>query len=162
MPVRLSTVIVAKNVAASVFVIAELAIVFLFCSFLPLPVTGGSVIEASAASIVLVLFLLSAGNLMSVRYPRAVDPSQSWRSGSKSRVQAYLLFLYPLAALPVLLAYGARYAFDSDLAFYGVFALDLIAGAIVYSITLESAVSMAESGRERMLQALSAGEGPVG
>ena len=162
MPVRFATVMVAKNIAAACFIILELAMVAFFCLLLRLPVSPAQVTEAFVSTAVLAVFMLAAGNLLSVRHPRSVDPTQSWRSGSMGRVQAYLLFVYPLASAPVLLAYGARYAFDSDLAFYGVLALDLLIGAIVYFVALESAVAAAESGRERMLEALSTGEGPVG
>jgi ABC-2 type transport system permease protein len=161
MPVRLSTVIVAKNLAATTFIALELGAVALFCALLRLPVTAESVAEAFASTAVLALFMLAAGNLLSVRHPRPVDPAQSWRSGSMTRVQAYLLLLYPLASAPVLLAHMARYAFDSDLAFYGVLALDVLIGAVVYGVALDSAVAVAENRRERMLEALSGGEGPV-
>ena len=58
-------------------------------------------------------------------------------------------------------AYLARYDFDSQLAFYGVLAFDALMGAVVYKLTLDSAVSSSERGRERMIAALSQGDGPI-
>jgi ABC-2 type transport system permease protein len=78
------------------------------------------------------------------------------------RVQAFLLGIYPVVSAPVILAYGARYAFDSQAAFFAVLLLDLVVGVILYSIALESAVDTALDGRERIVQALSNAEGPVG
>jgi ABC-2 type transport system permease protein len=90
-----------------------------------------------------------------------VDANQSWRSGSVNRVQAFLLVVYPVASLPVLLAYGARYAFDSSIAFYAVLAIDAVLGIIVYFISLDSAVSTAHEQKEQFLTALSRSQGPL-
>jgi ABC-2 type transport system permease protein len=162
MPVSISTVLRAKNVAAMFFVFMELAMVSFFCALLGMPVTLASVAEAFAVTCVFSMFLLSFGNLLSVRYPRPVDPTQSWRSGSVGRAQAYLLFLYPAAAGPVALAYGARYAFDNPYAFYGVLLVDLLIAIVVYSIALESSVNTADETKESIVLALSKAEGPMG
>ena len=77
------------------------------------------------------------------------------------RAQAYLLFLYPVAAAPIALAFGARFAFESDLAFYGVLLLDLIIGIIFYVISLESAERTAAANKEDIILALSKAEGPA-
>jgi ABC-2 type transport system permease protein len=76
-------------------------------------------------------------------------------------VQAILLVVYPVAFLPAGLAYLARYAFNSEWAFFGVLTLDAIAGAIVYRLALDSAVESAERRREQIVTALSAGDGPI-
>lgn len=162
MPVKVSTVLAAKNIAGALFIALELLIVSGFCLLLRLPVDFKAVAEAFLSTSVLAVFLFAAGNLLSVRYPRAIDPNQSLRGGSMGRIQAYLLFIYPLAAAPILLAHGARYAFDSDLAFYGVLAVDLLLAISVYSIALESAGSSGRANREHLLESLSAGQGPVG
>jgi ABC-2 type transport system permease protein len=137
-------------------------LIAIFCAILRMPITAANFAESFAVTIVLTVFMLAIGNMISTRYPRAVDPAQSWRSGSMSRVQAYLLFLYPVASAPIFLAYGARYAFETELAFYAVLAIDFVFGLIVYSIALQSAISAAESGKEEMILALSSVQGPVG
>jgi ABC-2 type transport system permease protein len=162
MPVGISTVLRAKNSAAAFFILLEVGLVALFCVLLRMPVTAYEVAEALSVTLVLTVFLLAIGNLLSVRYPAAIDPSRSWRSGSMGRVQAFLLGIYPVVSAPVILAYGARYAFDSQAAFFAVLLLDLVVGVILYSIALESAVDTALDGRERIVQALSNAEGPVG
>ncbi len=110
----------------------------------------------------LALFLLAVGNLASTHYPRPVDPAQSWRHSNAGRVQAMMLLIYPAIALPIFLAYMARYAFESNLAFYLVLASGFLVGAITYSVSLDSAVEAAELRREAILTALSRGEGPIG
>jgi ABC-2 type transport system permease protein len=72
-----------------------------------------------------------------------------------------MLFVYPLALLPVFLAYGARYAFDSEVAFYILLAFAAGLGAIVYWFALESAVSAAERRKEQIITELTRNEGPV-
>jgi ABC-2 type transport system permease protein len=71
------------------------------------------------------------------------------------------MLLYPLSLLPVILAYVARYAFDSELAFYLVLALAAAIGGALYWIAMESAVSTATKHRERILHDLSSNDGPI-
>ena len=73
-----------------------------------------------------------------------------------------MLVVYPVVAIPLALAYGARYAFNSELAFYGVLGLTAVFGMIVYRIAMEAAVEMADSKKETIVSMLSHGEGPVG
>jgi ABC-2 type transport system permease protein len=162
MPLKVSEVLIAKNLAAAFFIFLEITLIAVFCAILRMPITVLNVTEALAVTAVLTLFLLAIGNMISTRYPRPVDPSQSWRSGSMGRVQAYLLLLYPVASTPVFLAYGARYAFESDAAFYLMLSLDLMIGLVVYSIALQSSVAAADERKEDMIMALSSAQGPVG
>jgi ABC-2 type transport system permease protein len=59
------------------------------------------------------------------------------------------------------LAYGARYAFDSDVAFYAILAFAAALGALVYWLALESAVAAAEQRREQIITEPSRSERPV-
>jgi ABC-2 type transport system permease protein len=162
MPVRISTVLVAKNIAAAFFITLDVMLVALFCLVLGMPITLQHVGEAFAVTTVLAVMLLGIGNMLSTRYPKPINPAQSWRAGSMGKVQAFLLFVYPVASIPVFLAYGARYAFDSELAFYGVILVDLLIAAVVYHIAMESASASAMESREMIIDALSKNEGPVG
>jgi ABC-2 type transport system permease protein len=162
MPVTMATVLRSKNIAALFFIVLELVFVCAFCAMIRMPVTIGSVAEAFCVTIVFAVFLLSFGNLLSVRYPRAVDPAQSWRTGSVGRAQGYLLALYPAAAAPIALAFGARFAFDSHAAFYAVLLLDFTIGLVVYGIALESSANTAKANRERIVLELSKSESPAG
>jgi hypothetical protein len=162
MPVSISAVLRAKNIAALFFIVLELLMVALLCVLVRMRITLGAFVEAVCVTMVFAVFLLSFGNLLSVRYPRPVDPAQSWRTGTIGRAQAYLLFLYPAAAAPIMLAFGAEYAFDSRPAFYGVLLLDLVIGLVVYDIALHSAAETAEEYKEHIVLTLGKAESPVG
>jgi ABC-2 type transport system permease protein len=160
-PVRLATVLVAKNAVAVFFVLLETTVITLLCLVLKLPITGERTVEAYLVTMTYTLFMLSVGNLASVYQPRPISPAHAWRSSSPGKVQASLLLLYPVLSLPLLLAYGARYAFDSQLAFYAVLLVDMGIGAIVYWVALDSILEAAEGRKEAMLAALSQSGGPM-
>ena len=161
LPVKFSRVLIAKNITAAVFVFLEIGAITLVCFALRMPVTLAKVVECYAVTAVMTLQLLAIGNLGSVYYPRPINPGHSWRSASAGRFQAFLMLIYPLVSIPVILAYLARYAFQTQWAFVGVLAVGAGIGAIVYFIALDSAVEAADQRREQVLTALSAGEGPV-
>jgi ABC-2 type transport system permease protein len=161
LPVRFRQVLAAKNLAAAFFVLTEVSAVAIVCALLGMPVSGAKLAEAYAVIAVLGIHMLAVGNLSSTHFPRAVDPSQSWRSGGMGRFQAMLLLIYPLLAAPIALAYLARYAFQSSLAFYGVLGMAAAIGGIVYWVAMDSAVSAAEQRKERILATLGQGQGPI-
>ncbi len=160
-PTPIRSVVRGKNIAAVLVVILEVTLIATVWMILGMPLSPGKLFEAYAVTLVLAMLLLAAGNLGSVRYPRPIEPRQSWRSSSAGRFQAMLLLIYPLIAAPVGLAYLARYAFDSHAAFYGVLAFDAVFGAVLYWIALDSAVATLNERRESMLATLSARQGPV-
>jgi hypothetical protein len=98
---------------------------------------------------------------MSISNARPTDPDSSMRTRSAGGTQALLLFLYPVVFLPAALAYFARWAFDSQLAFFGVLGIMGALGVVVYSVALESTVEFAQGKRESMVAALSANQGPI-
>ncbi len=159
MPVRFSTVLQGKNVSALFFVLLETTCIILLCAILRMPVRPATVAEAYAVTLVISAYLIALGNLTSTASARGLNPARSMRTGSPGRVQAWLLLLYPVAALPVLLAYGARYAFKSEAALFIVLGIMAGIGLAVYWVSLESAVAAAERNKERLLAALSQGEG---
>jgi ABC-2 type transport system permease protein len=75
--------------------------------------------------------------------------------------KALLFLLYPIALLPVFLAYLARYAFDNQLVFYMILAFAAALGVAIYWMAMESAVSAARNRRETILAELSRGDGPM-
>lgn len=160
-PVLMSTVILAKNITAMFFVILEILLIFLVCGLLRMPITAKSLTETFCVALTMAVFLLSIGNMISVKNPRAVDPDQSWRRGSAGRLQATLMFIYLLVAAPIALAYAARYAFESEFAFYGVLLFDLLLGVVIYWLAMESTVRATAERKEAIILALSRGEGPV-
>jgi ABC-2 type transport system permease protein len=160
-PVPFSTVLAGKNVSALFFIGFEIVAITVVCAIAGMPVSLLRMAEAYSVAAVIALFLLGAGNLLSVQQARGVNPDTTFRSGAPGRIQAMLFIIYPVAFFPVSMAYLARYAFDSQLAFYGVLAFDALMGAVVYKLTLDSAVSSSQRGRERMIAALSQGDGPI-
>jgi hypothetical protein len=110
---------------------------------------------------VVTLYLVSAGNYMSISNARPTDPDSSMRSRSAGGLQVLMIFLYPVAFIPAALAYFARWAFDSNAAFFGVLAVMGALGAVIYYVALESTVEFAERRRETLVTVLSAGQGPI-
>jgi ABC-2 type transport system permease protein len=72
-----------------------------------------------------------------------------------------LMLAFPLALIPVALAYLARYAFDSELALFCVLLVGAGLGTLVYHYSMGSAVRAAEERKERFIATLSQGEGPI-
>ena len=160
-PVKFSRVLMAKNIIAANFVTFQLCFVATVSLLLRLPVSAFKIVEAFAVVYTYSIFLMAIGNIGSVYQARAVNPAQAWKNSATARIQASLLLVYPLLSLPVLLAYGARYAFDSEAAFYGVLLVDVLIAAGVYWVAMDAAVEASEKKKEQMLAALGQGDGPV-
>jgi len=160
-PLKLSTVLIAKNLASIFFVLLEISLITLVCALLRLPFSVIKLAEAYSVAILTALVLLGVGNLTSVYNPRPVNPSKSFRTAASGRAQAVLVLAFPVALAPVLLAFAARYAFESELAFFGVLLVSAALGAIFYRVSMESAVAAAGQRTEKMVATLSRGEGPI-
>lgn len=160
-PIPFSRVLIGKNISAMMFISLEILAVTTVCAVLGMPISAIKLLEAYSVAAVISVFLLGAGNLMSVNNARGTNPSSSFRSSAAGRVQAILFVVYPIAFLPAALAYLARWAFKSEFALFGVLAVDMAIALIVYRVALDSAVTAAEKTREKMLAALSAGDGPI-
>ena len=160
-PVRFATVLIAKNISALFFVLLEITAIIAVCALLRMPVTILRLAEAYSVTLVISVYLVAVGNLTSIRNPRAVNPAKSTRSGSAGQMQAMLVLIYPLAALPVLLAYAARYAFSSEAAFFAVLSVAGLIGVAVYWVAMESSVTTAETRREQIVDKLSSGDGLI-
>ena len=161
LPVPFSRALVGKNLAAAIFVLLEMIAVTTACVLLKMQPSPYKLLEAFLVTPVVAVYLLAAGNLSSVHMPRPLAPDRSTQGGSAGRSQAFMLFVYPLALLPVGIAYGARYAFDSELVFYALLAFAAALAALVYWLALDSAVSTAERRRELIIAELSRADGPV-
>jgi len=160
-PIPFARVMIGKNLSALFFIVLEISMIALVCGLLGMPLRPLTLAESFGVAAVLSIFLLAAGNQLSIRQPRAMNPASSFRSGASGRAQATLFMIWPIAFLPVGLAYLARYAFASEAAFFGVLALDAAIGAMVYKLSLDSAVAAAERLKEQMITTLSRGDGPI-
>jgi len=161
MPVRFSTVLIAKNATALLFVTLEILVVCLLAKLFRAPMTPERLGESLATVFVFAAFLFAVGNLTSVRYAKGVDSSNPWRGRGSGRAGGWLMLVY-LAALPsVVFAHLAKYAFQSEWAFFGVQASALFVAVLTYVVTFELAVESADKEREQFLSALGAGEGII-
>jgi ABC-2 type transport system permease protein len=159
-PVPYSKVLVAKNLTAFILMSLEIGMIALVCYVVRLPLTGAKIAESFGVTLVMLLFLISFGNLSSTFYPKGMDPSQSWRSSARG-FQLLLIVIYPLAALPLALPYLARYAFESEILFALMLAFDALVGTVVYWVAMQSAIDGMRRRKEQILAALSETEGPV-
>ena len=76
-------------------------------------------------------------------------------------MNALAFFLFPIALLPVGLAFWGRYVFESETVFFALLALAGVCGCQVYWIALESAVKTALTRREAILNELGRSDGPL-
>ncbi|MCC6294955.1 MAG: hypothetical protein IT164_20050 [Bryobacterales bacterium] len=160
-PAPIAMVLIGKNIASAIFVFLEITAVTVVCALFRMPITAGKLAESYLVAFILALFLMAAGNLASIYYPRPVDPSHSWRRSAAGKMQALLMFAYPVLSLPIGLAYLARFAFESEAAFYGMLAFAAALAATVYWVALESSVHAAVARKETIVTELSQGDGPV-
>ncbi|OYW08809.1 MAG: hypothetical protein B7X34_07910, partial [Acidobacteriia bacterium 12-62-4] len=162
-PVSLRTVLRAKNLVAGFFLLFCLLIITTIVIVLPVQLTLLQFLESAGVLGVMALMLMAVGNLASVYYPRAVDPGQTWRNTSGSKVQAFMLLVYPVISIPISLAYVARWALDSEVAFFSVLAVDLLLAATVYWVATDSAIEASVEQKEGMIGTLTASqrEGPI-
>ncbi len=160
-PVPFSRVIVGKNLSAAFFILLELIAVTLSCGAIGMPLGVRRIGEAYAVAGVIALFLMCAGNLLSIHHARAVNPGTQIRSSAAGRLQAMLFMIYPIAFIPVGIAYWARHVFDSEPAFFGVLLFDAIVAFVMYRVALDSAADAAGRIREQMIANLSVSSGPI-
>jgi ABC-2 type transport system permease protein len=160
-PVSMSTILAGKNLAAAFLVLIEITAIALVCALLRLPLNGLQVLEAFAVTCVVTLFILAVGNLSSIYNPRAVNPVKAMKTAAQSRSQALLMLAFPVTLAPVALAYLARYAFDTEWAFFGVLICAALVGVLVYLFSMQSALKAAVDRREQIIRSLSSGEGPI-
>ncbi len=160
-PQPLSKTLLGKNLASLIFIYMEVGILIAITLLLRVGLVLSQVVEAVLVVGICALYMMAFGNISSVQYPRALTPERVSQGGASGRFQALVFLLYPIALLPVFLAYLARYAFNSETAFAVILALAAAIGAVLYWFGMESALKSIATRRERILAELSRGEGPV-
>ena len=160
-PVSIAQALAGKNIAAVLFILVEMLAVTLASLVLRIAIAPGKVAEAFIVTAIVGVYLLAIGNMASVHFPRAMNPERVSQGGAASRMQALIFLFYPIALLPVFLAFWAQYVFGSQLIFVVIMCFAAIVGAVVYWIAMESAVGAAVDRREKILMELSRSEGPV-
>ncbi|MDQ6705259.1 MAG: hypothetical protein M3Z85_04745 [Acidobacteriota bacterium] len=161
LPVPFSKALAGKNIAAAVFICIEVFFVVLVTLIFRIHLVPMKIVEAMAVSLTAGLYLLSVGNLSSVHFPRPMTPEKVTQGGAARSLNALVFLFFPVALAPIGLAYWARHVFDSQWIFFGLLALAALVGGVIYWISMESAVSHAQSNREKILMELSRGDGPL-
>jgi ABC-2 type transport system permease protein len=160
-PQPISKTLLGKNIAAMMYIFAEALVL---CTVtVALGLTNGfiDVVRALLSLSICSLYLVGIGNISSVKFPKAMAPERVSHGGTSRSFNGLMFLLYPLTMIPVALAYLARYAFDSEIAFVVVLGAAAALGVTVYHFSMESAVKTASVDRESILQELSRGDGPV-
>lgn len=160
-PQPLSQVLLGKNIASLFFVYLEVLILIGITIALRMGAGWSTAIETPLVVGVCSLYMLALGNVSSVQYPRALSPERVSQGGASGRFQGLIFLLYPLALTPIVLAYLARYAFDSEVIFVAAMAIAAIIGGVLYWKAMESSVRTGVERREQILRELSKGDGPV-
>jgi len=160
-PVGISRVLIGKNLAVAFLLALEVLAVTLVCLVFRVGIPPDKMLESLLVMPVMALYLLAIGNMSSVHFPAPMDPDKASRGGAAGRFQALTLLLYPIVLTPVWMAYGARYAFDSHLAFYAVLALAAVIGGVVYWVAMGSALDAVRRRREILLAELTRSDGPM-
>jgi ABC-2 type transport system permease protein len=162
LPVRFSSVLLAKNLTAGLFIMLEIVLVCLVTRAFGIVLTAHQLLESLATVLVFAAFLLSIGNLTSVRCAKAVDSSNPWRGKGSGKGGGWLMLVYLATAPAALLAHLARYAFESELAFFAVLGSAFFIAVLTYIVAFDSAIESADKDREQFLSALGEGESVIG
>jgi ABC-2 type transport system permease protein len=160
-PVPFATVLKAKNVVAGIVIALMTLFIAAVGSLFRTNVTIWSFVASICLTLVLTLFFMGIGNLMSIVLPRPIDPSQAFRNQNSAKNSVWLLLCFAAVVLPAALAFAAKWAFESDIAFFTVLGADLIIAVIFYRVATESAVTRAEQNHERLLDSLMSGGDPM-
>ena len=160
-PVELVQVLKAKNLTAISFVLMQSAAILLVAAVAHAPVTRFGVASGLVASAVVCVFLLATGNLTSLTMPRPIDPKQTFKKQAGAVMQIWILGCILGLSVLVGFAYLARYALQSDWAFLITLGFEFLIGAVVYRISLDSAVRRGYRNREMIVQLLSKNVSPL-
>ncbi len=84
-PVKISTVLLGKNLAAALFIFLEITAVALVCALLRLPLNGLRILEAISVTFVVATFMVAIGNLSSLVQSAAGESGTIVSSESNAR-----------------------------------------------------------------------------
>ena len=112
-PLELRVVMVAKNLVAIWFVLIQNVIIALVAASLRASFTRVDLAAGLMVCVVLTVFLLTAGNIISVIAARPVDPRETFKKQSSAKIQLWTLGATLVLFLLVGFAFLARYAFHS-------------------------------------------------
>ncbi len=161
MPVSPLLLLVAKNLAGAAFLVAQVVILAGILLLLRLRVGPLQLAEALVTTAIAALYLCSAGNLTSVLFASGLNPERVSRSGAGRGAQGLIVFLYPVLISPLVAAYFVRFYWHSTRGYVFLLAIAAAGGLALYAATLPLAARLGYLRRERLLEELSRGEGPL-
>jgi len=161
MPVSPVRLLVAKNLAGLMFVTAQVLVLAGICTLLRLGLGPLQVLEALGVTAIAALYLSSAGNLTSILFPSGMSPERVSRAGAGRGIQGLVALGYPVLISPILAAYFARYYWDTVRGYFLLLSIAAAGGLALYAATLPLAARLGAQRRERLLEDLSRGEGPL-
>jgi ABC-2 type transport system permease protein len=162
LPLSMRRLLLAKNVTSLLYGLLEVALVAVTCALIGLTITLPQLFEAFGVSLIALLYLLSVGNHMSVRFPSTSNPDRVSRAGPGHGVNGMVQFLlFPLALSPILAAFVVRHHSSGEQGFLAMLAVAAAGGCLLYLAVLDRSARYADQNRELVLSHLSQGEGPV-
>jgi hypothetical protein len=161
MPASPAQILAAKNLVATLFVALQVLVLGSVCALVGIAIGVGQVLEALAVAVTGALYMAAAGNLTSVLFAAGISPERISRAGGGRGVQGLIVILYPVLISPLLAAYFARYYWQTLRGFWLLLAIAAFGAAAIYTATLPLAARLATARRERLLEDLSRGEGPL-
>ena len=160
-PQPLWRTLLGKNIACLFFIYLETLVLAAITLVVRVSFGLGQMVETLTVVGICAVYLMALGNICSVRFPRPLSPERVSQGGGGNKAQVLVMVFYPVALLPVILAYVARYALESQVAFSVVLGFAAAIGGMLYWLAMESAVNAAGKLRQNLLAELSKGEGPV-
>jgi ABC-2 type transport system permease protein len=162
LPLSMRRLLVAKNLTSMLYALLEVALVAVTCSLIGLPVSLEQLAEAVGVALIALLYLLSVGNHMSVRFPSMSNPDRVSRAGPGHGVAGLVQFLlFPLSLAPILAAFVVRQRGGGQQGFLLLLATAGIGGLLLYLAVLDRSARYADRNRELLLSHLAQGEDPV-
>ncbi len=162
MPINFEQLLLSKNLATAVYCYFEMSLVAAICWIVGLPVGPAKLVEAIVVTTVAMLYLMSVGNHMSVRFPVPSNPDRVSRAGAGHGWRAAVQFLFfPLSLTPILFAFAWRYIWDSPAGYFWMMIAAGVLGAMLYAASFLSAAGYGQRNREALIGHLSMGEGPL-
>jgi len=162
MPISFRQMLFAKNLATAFYCLVEVLLITLVSRAIGFDIGWGQLFETLLVGAVGLLWLLSIGNHMTVRFPMPSNPDRVSRGGASHGVVALVQFVvFPLCLMPAGAAYIVRFGGGGPRAFAATLAVAAIGGLGLYWLTFLRTSSYGQLRREEFIGFLSSGEGPI-
>jgi hypothetical protein len=162
MPLQVTELLLAKNLATAFFCYCELFLISSICAIIGMQITVRSIVEAVLIGAVSLLWLLAVGNQMTVREPVPSNPDRVSHSSAGNGLRGVVqFFAFPLSLSPVFAALAYRFFGGGDLGFVSILGGAAGGGVLVYYLSFLNASAYGLANREAIVGRLSSGQGPL-